>query len=86
MAVALFWDRSGTDTYQISGGLGRALTNSVAFFIDTEGDDLYSCTEPAALGTATWARGFGGVGIFLDLGGKDVYPRNYRADNSRTLV
>ncbi|MBN1232385.1 MAG: hypothetical protein JXA60_03420 [Candidatus Coatesbacteria bacterium] len=81
-AVGLMWDRSGDDMHQISGGLGRALTNSVGIFIDSEGNDIYSCYEPISLGTATWARGFGGVGIFLDLDGDDNYPREYKSANN----
>jgi HEAT repeat protein len=35
-------------------------------------------------GSANWARGFGGIGVFLDLAGRDWYPgRNVAADENR---
>lgn len=74
-AVGFLIDKKGRDSYHISGGQGIGLTNSVGVFIDSEGDDSYSTTEKIGQGSGTWARGFGGAGIFLDLDGKDTYPK-----------
>lgn len=75
LSVGILIDKKGRDSYSISGGQGIGLTNSVGIFIDSDGDDSYLTTEDIGQGTGTQARGFGGVGIFLDLGGKDTYPR-----------
>ncbi len=74
-AVGFLIDKKGNDSYHISGGQGIGLTNSVGVFIDSEGNDSYSTTEKeTGQGSANWARGFGGAGVFLDLGGEDTYP------------
>jgi len=75
LSVGILIDKQGKDSYTISGGQGIGLTNSVGIFIDSDGDDSYLTTEDIGQGIGTQARGFGGVGIFLDLGGKDTYPR-----------
>lgn len=82
LSVGMLIDKSGNDSYQISGGQGIGLTNSFGLFIDSKGEDLYTTTEPLGQGSANPARGYGGAGIFLDLGGKDSYPRSGLSDNS----
>ncbi len=75
LSVGVLVDRAGDDGYFASGGQGIGLTNSVGIFIDQDGNDWYMTTESLiSQGSANWARGFGGVGIFLDLAGKDNYP------------
>lgn len=82
-AVGILIDGKGNDSYLVSGGLGIGLTNSFGLFIDYEGDDVYQITEKLGLGDANWKRDMGGIGIFLDLGGNDVYPPHKLARNSR---
>ncbi len=74
-AVGVLVDKHGEDSYCMSGGQGIGLTNSVGLFIDSEGRDTYATRERnMGQGSGTWARGFGGAGIFLDLMQEDSYP------------
>ena len=59
----------------VSGGQGVGLTNSCGIFIDSEGNDIYAVSERLGQGSANTARGFGGFGAFIDIGGKDTYPK-----------
>ena len=45
------------------------------------GDDIY-CDARVGQGALTWTRGFCAPGIFLDLEGKDYYPRAGAAHDS----
>ncbi len=85
LAVGVLVDRKGDDGYFASGGQGIGLTNSVGLFLDTDGNDWYMATESLICqGSSNWARGFGGIGVFMDLAGKDHYPgRNLASDQSR---
>jgi hypothetical protein len=76
LSVGVLVDRKGDDYYNCSGGQGIGLTNSAAFFIDEDGNDCY-VTQDSLLGqgSSNWARGFGGMGIFADLAGKDKYTQ-----------
>lgn len=80
-SVGVFIDRKGNDHYSVEGGNGLGLTNSVGIFIDSEGDDKYEHRNPSNYGFANSARESGGLGLFLDAGGKDVYPDTTKADN-----
>jgi hypothetical protein len=83
LAVGVLVDNKGNDTYMTSGGQGIGLTNSVGVFIDGEGNDTYTTTEPQfGQGSVRDARGFSGIGIFLDLEGFDYYPRDYASGDS----
>jgi HEAT repeat protein len=76
LSVGILIDRKGNDYYSVMGGQGIGLTNSFGLFLDAEGDDSYMTNQPNyGQGTATWARGFGGSGVFLDLSGRDVYAQ-----------
>ena len=72
LSAGMLLDQAGNDYYLVSGGQGMSITNSVAIFIDEQGDDFYA-TPDGGQGLVTWARGFCGTGIFLDLEGKDTY-------------
>ncbi len=74
-AVGILVDRAGDDYYAGSGGsIGGALTNSFALLLDAAGDDGYSAVRIGATeGGASSARGMGSIGLFLDLGGKDLH-------------
>jgi len=81
LSVGFLMDKKGNDYYVTSGGQGIGLTNSVGIFIDSEGNDSYTSTEgDFGQGAANWRRGFGGIGIFLDLGGKDIYHGNSKGE------
>jgi HEAT repeat protein len=83
LAVGFLIDKRGNDGYMVSGGQGIGLTNSCGIFVDYEGNDLYASSENIGQGSATRARGFGGIGAFLDLGGRDTYPASqYGKDES----
>jgi hypothetical protein len=74
LSCGLLENEGGNDAYMVSGGQGIGLTNSVGFFIDGHGDDVYSTTEGYGQGSVRWARDFAGFGLFLDLEGRDSYP------------
>jgi HEAT repeat protein len=74
LACGILIDSSGNDSYSVSGGLGVGLTNSFGLFADLSGSDVYNITEELGIGDANYARGFSGLGVFLDLKGKDSYP------------
>jgi HEAT repeat protein len=76
LSVGFLIDKKGNDSYMVSGGQGIGLTNSCGFFIDYEGNDVYSTSEKLGQGGANRARGFGGFGIFVDMGGRDSYPKS----------
>ncbi len=74
-------DSSGNDWYSVSGGLGVGLHNSFGLFCDISGNDVYNITEDLGIGDANYGRGFSGIGIFLDLQGKDQYPEGRGYDD-----
>ncbi|MDD4310071.1 MAG: HEAT repeat domain-containing protein [Candidatus Cloacimonetes bacterium] len=73
-------DESGNDAYSIHGGNGLGLSNSVGIFVDKKGNDRYERNEAQNYGNAAASRSSGGLGIFLDTGGKDSYPDSLMAD------
>lgn len=83
-SVGVLVDRKGDDIYYSSGGQGIGLTNSVGLFLDQDGNDAYLCADSLlSHGSGNTARGFGGMGLFLDLAGKDKYPQgNVARDRS----
>jgi HEAT repeat protein len=76
LSVGALVDRKGDDYYCCSGGQGIGLTNSAAFLIDEDGNDCY-VTQDSLLGqgSSNFARGFGGMGLFVDLAGTDKYSQ-----------
>jgi hypothetical protein len=82
LACGILIDSSGNDCYSVSGGLGVGLANSFGLFADLSGSDVYNITEELGIGDANYARGFSGLGIFLDLKGKDFYPFGRGEDES----
>ncbi len=84
LSVGVLVDRKGDDIYYSSGGQGIGLTNSVGLFLDQDGNDAYLCVDSLlSHGSGNTARGFGGMGLFLDLAGKDKYPQgNVARDRS----
>lgn len=83
LAVGILIDGQGDDTYSISGGQGVALTNSVAILLDGEGNDTYMTTEDKhGQGGVRPARGFGNIGLFVDMEGRDCYPDMAKKDSA----
>ncbi len=74
LACGILIDKDGDDSYNVSGGIGVGLTNSFGLFADLNGNDRYLTTENLGEGSANLARGFTGLGIFIDKKGKDTYP------------
>lgn len=85
-SVGILIDDTGNDDYTVSGGLGIGLHNSVGLFIDKKGDDSYMLRESLGLGDANISRGLFGIGVFLDLGGRDFYPLNQPAKNNNWWI
>ncbi len=83
LAVGVLVDYSGEDWYITNGvGQGSGWTNSFGLLLDKQGDDAYMGKGLGYnQGMANETRGFGGIGLFLDLGGKDVYNKGAPADN-----
>lgn len=75
-------DAAGDDAYSIEGGCGLGLTNSLGIFVDKLGNDRYERNYPQNYGYANLARNTGGIGLFLDAGGKDTYSAPEHKDNS----
>ncbi len=85
-SVGFLIDDQGNDDYTVSGGLGIGLHNSVGIFVDKKGNDSYMIRESLGLGDANISRGLFGIGIFLDLGGRDFYPANQHAKNNNWWI
>ncbi len=76
LSVGILVDKKGNDSYIVSGGQGVGLTNSVGIFLDCEGNDIYASSEKLGQGSANRVRGFGGLGAFVDIGGRDTYAKS----------
>lgn len=96
--VALLINVGGNDRYRIAGdGLGFSINRSVAMLIDTAGADRYESNPRRRPGMALFTPKMAdrtgpsvyfaeatSVGLFLDIGGKDVYKPE-RANDSAWL-
>jgi hypothetical protein len=84
LSVGVLVDRKGDDYYFCSGGQGIGLTNSAALFLDEDGNDCYMTADSLlGQGSSNFARGFGGMGLFVDLAGTDKYSqRNVATDKA----
>jgi hypothetical protein len=83
-AASVLHDRGGNDRYHGNTSCcGTGLTNSVGLFLDRSGDDIYSARRDGGLNAGRPARGFGSVGVFLDLGGKDDHLGTLADDTLR---
>jgi HEAT repeat protein len=82
LSVGVLIDCKGNDSYcNAGGGQGMGLTNSFGMLIDEQGQDNYLAAD--GQGTGSWARGFGGMGVFIDEDGdNDRYVRSSRGDNN----
>jgi len=72
--VGLLWDLAGDDAYQGSGmSQGGANANGIGMLFDRAGNDSYAGWNVKNQGDSFFARGTIGLGVLLDLGGKDRY-------------
>lgn len=73
-AASVLHDRGGNDRYDGNTSCnGCGLTNSVGLFFERAGDDTYASKRDGGFNAGRPARGFGSVGVFVDLAGKDDY-------------
>ncbi len=80
-------DCSGNDIYEAPNlSLGGGNANGIGIFWDKSGDDSYSVSQPTTLGRSNVASRGGlrdyilCLGLFLDTGGNDTYPRKNAFD------
>lgn len=76
-------DKEGDDNYVCEGlsqGAGNA--NAVSFFMDGGGNDGYISPQPNTQGYHDWRRGYGMLGMFFDIGGKDWYGSFWGKDGT----
>ena len=85
--IALLINEGGNDTYTTpASGLGFSINRSVAVFLDTGGNDRYTAQKGTVPGFARYDKRFAdkealstywvdtsSIGLFLDIGGTDVY-------------
>jgi len=83
-SVGWLIDEAGNDNYQVKGaGQGHAVTNSVAGIIDRSGNDGYFGYERGqgqGRGYASPSRGYGNIGLQIDMRGEDTYAAPGTAD------
>jgi len=73
-AASVLHDRGGNDRYHGNTSCnGCGLTNAVGLHLDRAGDDTYAARRDGGFNGGRPARGFGSVGLFVDLNGKDDY-------------
>lgn len=77
-SIAWLHDSAGNDVYECPGGsMGFAYYNSVGVLWDEGGDDTYKGPAANAFGYAGESRpGSLSLGLFIDEGGKNVFPKN----------
>ncbi|HEX9746528.1 MAG TPA: hypothetical protein VGB30_14000 [bacterium] len=84
LAVGWLIDEGGSDFYtghSLAQGSGNA--NGVGIFIDRGGDDGYFGRSPMdCTGHGNPARGYGSIGIFIDLLGIDTYTESRAGDGT----
>jgi hypothetical protein len=73
-AASILHDRGGNDRYLGNTSCnGCGLANSAGIHIDREGNDVYAGRRRGGVNTGRPARGFGSIGVLLDLQGQDDY-------------
>jgi hypothetical protein len=86
-SIAWLHDAAGNDTYECPGNCkGFALYNGIGIFWDEAGDDAYK-TGGAAFGATGETRpGSLCLGLFIDEGGKNEFPKDSQAKPASTWV
>lgn len=77
------YDFQGDDNYvcyDLSQGAGNA--DAISFFLDANGDDGYIAKCEITMGYSDLRRGFGYIGLFLDLNGNDFYSSPWGENNN----
>ncbi|MEA3475304.1 MAG: HEAT repeat domain-containing protein [Candidatus Cloacimonadota bacterium] len=77
------YDFQGDDNYvcyDLSQGAGNA--DAISFFLDANGDDGYIAKRDITMGYSDLRRGFGYIGLFLDLNGNDFYGSLWGENNN----
>lgn len=83
--VGLLWDLAGNDGYQGSGmSQGGVNANGVGMIVDRAGNDTYAGWNERNQGDSFFSRGTMGLGVLLDLGGKDRYTHGGKDDATWT--
>ncbi|MFN8548261.1 MAG: hypothetical protein U0527_09955 [Candidatus Eisenbacteria bacterium] len=97
--VSVLYDGSGNDVYECgSEGVGHSINRSVALCLDAGGDDRYVMAtkdkhpgdaryDPRFIdrtGTSIYWSESTSLGLFLDVGGTDVYPEGWSNDMAKT--
>jgi hypothetical protein len=97
--IAILLDAAGKDRYECGGdGIGHSINRSVVLCLDAADDDAYEFTAAGKTpGTATFDARFldrsgpsvywtesASVGLFLDAGGRDLYPAGSANDSAKT--
>jgi hypothetical protein len=83
LAVGWLIDEWGDDYYTGLGtSQGTASANGVGILIDrgSGNDGHFAKDPPQCLGYGGSLRGYGGIGIFIDEGGPDIYTGDYASD------
>ncbi|HET7152441.1 MAG TPA: hypothetical protein VFJ29_01650, partial [Candidatus Kapabacteria bacterium] len=77
-------DVQGDDFYSTESlSLGAGNANAISFFCDASGNDAYiGKSLGTTFGYSDDRSGYGMIGIFLDLGGKDEYPTYNERNNT----
>lgn len=85
-AASILHDRGGNDRYHGNTSCnGCGLTNAVGIHLDRAGDDTYAARPDAGFNGGRPARGFGSLGLLVDLGGADTYPDGHRDEEVRRV-
>lgn len=84
LAVGILIDMQGNDYYSSQGiGQGQGNANGLGILIDSKGQDSYmGRLADSTQGTGNAARGYGSIGIFLDLDEMDTYSVGGGKNNS----
>ncbi len=86
-SIGWLHDGAGNDVYECPGNcMGFAMYNGIGILWDEAGDDTYR-TGGAAFGATGETRpGSLCLGLFMDGGGKDIFPKDARAKQNSTWV
>jgi hypothetical protein len=95
--VGIACDLAGNDRYECAVGCGHSINRSVGMLLDGQGDDVYAITtaggrpgmaplDPRILDrsgkTSLYWTESTSLGLFVDAGGKDLYPEGFADDGT----
>lgn len=74
VAAGILFDLQGDDFYSCEGlSQGGGNANAVSILIDANGDDVYASKKYNVQGYSDRRRGFGYIGMFIDINGNDHF-------------